>query len=250
VIKLTIDNRIINGSFETGGLTPWSGFDASITTMKTHSGYYSALLSGGASDAYVYQIVPVNPGENFEFLVSLAKVGTDNSPPVAATVAYYDVSFSFLGYGLIVEIPSDGLPDNHEWLVVYQTTSPAPTGTTQALVLVVSLPEAGTSDVLADDVALLSITGPTGALVSNKFFSTAGSGTVAGGDLTISANRFTDDNGTTITAFPSYDYFNLYINGLLQPNGITTLSTSEVVINGGSILEPGVPITVELVRSL
>jgi hypothetical protein len=81
----------------------------------------------------------------------------------------------------------------------------------------------------------------------NKYDSTAGAGTVAGGDLTIAATSFTDDNGNAITAFPNHAAFSVYINGLIQPNGISTLSAASLVITGGGVLDPADPITVELV---
>lgn len=88
--------------------------------------------------------------------------------------------------------------------------------------------------------------GPT--LVSNKFNSTASAGTVVGGNLLIPAASFTDDNGNSITTFPSSSYFNLFINGLLQPNGVTGLSPSQVEVIGGGALDPADPITLELVQ--
>lgn len=86
-------------------------------------------------------------------------------------------------------------------------------------------------------------------LASNKYNSTAGAGTVAGGNLTILAGSFTDDNGNAITAFPTFANFTLYINGFIEPNGVTTMSSTQVVISGGDALDPADPITVELVRN-
>jgi hypothetical protein len=86
-------------------------------------------------------------------------------------------------------------------------------------------------------------------LASNKYNSTAGAGTVSGANLTILAGSFTDDNGTAITAFPTFANFTLYINGFIQPNGVATVTSTEVVINGGSVLDPSDPITIELVRN-
>ncbi len=50
--------------------------------------------------------------------------------------------FSFLGYGLITTIAANRLPNVEEgdWLEVYQTTNPPPSGATQALILVNALP--------------------------------------------------------------------------------------------------------------
>lgn len=135
---LSIENRIINGGFETSSFPPWSAFNATISTQFSHSGFYSARLLGGSVNSYIFQYVEANPAERFEFLVSLAKAGTLSGPPITLSVAYYNASFSFLGYGLITNIPSSRLPnvEDETWLEVYETTSPAPLGTTQALVLI------------------------------------------------------------------------------------------------------------------
>ena len=89
--------------------------------------------------------------------------------------------------------------------------------------------------------------GPSVLLTSNKYFSKAGAGTTVGENLNLPAGSFTDDNGSFITSFPSYSYFNLFINGMLQPNGITALTSTQIIITGGGILAPADPITVELV---
>jgi hypothetical protein len=160
---MPFDNLIVNGGFETSSLPPWGGVNASVTSTESHSGFYSALLTGGSANSYIYQFVPVRPGENFEFAAFLAKLGAGTSAPVTLTVGYYNASFSFLGYGMIVNIPTGGLPDATigNWSEIFQTTTPAPTGITQALVLINKLPQAGSPDVLVDDVSFIA-TGPTG----------------------------------------------------------------------------------------
>ncbi|WAH45021.1 DUF4183 domain-containing protein (plasmid) [Alicyclobacillus fastidiosus] len=89
--------------------------------------------------------------------------------------------------------------------------------------------------------------GPSLLLTSNKYFSKAGAGATVGENLNLPAGSFTDDNGNAITSFPSYSYFNLFINGMLQPNGVTALTSTQIVIIGGSTLDPADPIAVELV---
>ncbi|MUG72736.1 NTTRR-F1 domain [Paenibacillus validus] len=128
---MSITNIIVNGGFETGSLLPWINFNATITTDFSHSGFYAARLLGGDLNSFITQFVPATPGESYEFLVSLAKVGTAPSPPISLTVAFYNDSFTFLGYGLITTIQTDRLPDVNDdtWLEIYQTTSVAPAGT-------------------------------------------------------------------------------------------------------------------------
>ena len=166
---MTIQNLIVNGSFETGVLSPWVGMNATITSQYSHSGFFSARLQGGNVVSFIAQTVPVNVGEGFEFLVSLAKVGFAPAAPVQIQVIYLDSMSNLLGNGLFTNIPADRIPtaDNDTWLEIYQTTTLAPQGATQAFVLINSLPQAGTADILVDDVALLTApsgpTGPTGA---------------------------------------------------------------------------------------
>lgn len=168
---MSINELIANSGFETGAFPPWTATNSTITTQYSHSGYYAAQLAGGTLNAFIFQFVSVDPQERFEFLVSLAKVGTNPSPPISTSIAYYDVDSNFLGYGLITNIPTGHLPNVNEenWVEVYQTTDPAPAGATQALVMVNKLPQAGSAAIIVDDVSLLAVegmsgvTGPTGA---------------------------------------------------------------------------------------
>lgn len=38
--SMTIQNLIVNGSFETGTLSPWVGMNATITSQYSHSGFF------------------------------------------------------------------------------------------------------------------------------------------------------------------------------------------------------------------
>lgn len=154
---MSIQNSVVNGSFEAGSLSPWAGQNAAVTTQFSHSGFWSATLLGGATVSFIAQFVPVDEGEGLEFLVSLAKSGILPSPQVQIQVSYFDSMFNFLGQGLFINIPFNRLPvvQNNAWLEVYQTTSPAPSGSTMAFILINTLPQAGTANVIVDDVALL-----------------------------------------------------------------------------------------------
>jgi hypothetical protein len=156
---VTIENKISNGGFEICTFSPWIYSNATITSEFCHSGSFTARLFGGSVNSYLIHFAEVNPPERYEFLVSLAKAGTNPSPPLSLSVAYYNASFVFLGYGLIINIPANQLPNvaMETWLEINQTTSPIPLGTTQALVLINKLPLAGSADVLVDDVSFLTI---------------------------------------------------------------------------------------------
>jgi hypothetical protein len=87
-------------------------------------------------------------------------------------------------------------------------------------------------------------------LSSLKFFSKVSLGTISGANLIIPANTFVDDNGNGITAFPSvFQYFNLFINGMLQENGVVSISSSLIIIAGGAVLNSNDPIILEFVMS-
>ncbi|WP_454871121.1 NTTRR-F1 domain [Priestia megaterium] len=154
---MSIQNLIINGSFETGTLTPWTSANTTVTNQFSHSGSFSARFQSSPFTSYIGQFVPLNPGESMEVLASFAKVGTAPSTPVFIQVTFYDSLSNFLGAGLGTTIPVDHIPtaDNDTWLEIYQTTTPAPPNTAQAFILIYTSPQAGTANVLVDDVALL-----------------------------------------------------------------------------------------------
>ncbi|MBJ3792750.1 DUF4183 domain-containing protein, partial [Bacillus sp. OA1] len=50
--------------------------------------------------------------------------------------------------------------------------------------------------------------------------------------------------------FPTFTYYNLYVNGLLQPSvnsSVTTGPTGAITIPGGDVLDGGIPITIEFI---
>jgi len=85
---------------------------------------------------------------------------------------------------------------------------------------------------------------------SRRFSSTIGAGTGAGATFAIAATAFTDDAGTAATAFPGiFNYYNLYINGLMQTADTSTVTTTTLTIPGGDALDDGTPILVQFVVS-
>ncbi|OEH86531.1 hypothetical protein BHU72_13040 [Desulfuribacillus stibiiarsenatis] len=59
---MSFNELIVNGGFETGGLAPWVGLNAAITSQDSHSGFFAARLTGGAVNSYIFQTVPVTAG--------------------------------------------------------------------------------------------------------------------------------------------------------------------------------------------
>jgi hypothetical protein len=93
-----------------------------------------------------------------------------------------------------------------------------------------------------------------------RFFYETTSETAAGTTLTIDAADFLQDDGTAVTTLPALEtnnsYFNVYINGVLQMNGISTYtpgitgegSLAIAVPAGGGSIPTGTPIILELVN--
>lgn len=161
---MSIQDLIVNGSFETGTLASWTSANTTVTSQFFHSGSFSARFQNSLVTSSIGQFVPLNPREEMAVLTSFAKVGTAPSTPVFIHVTFYDSLSNFLGLGLTTFIPGDRIPttNNDTWLEIYQTTTPAPPTTTQAFILINTTPQVGAANVLVDDVALL-ITPDTGA---------------------------------------------------------------------------------------
>ena len=69
---MPFDNLIVNGGFETGVLTPWTGIGATVTAVFSHTGQFSAQL---ANNSFISQTAPVTAGQIFEFRASLSRIG-------------------------------------------------------------------------------------------------------------------------------------------------------------------------------
>lgn len=85
-------------------------------------------------------------------------------------------------------------------------------------------------------------------ITSNKYLTRASLGIKFQGDLIVPASVFVDDNGDRITSFvKDFDYYNLYINGMIQLNGVASVSPAQIVIFGGDALDLDNPILIEFV---
>ncbi|SET77047.1 hypothetical protein SAMN05216389_12640, partial [Oceanobacillus limi] len=171
---MTINNLIVNGSFETGDFTGWEVINADIISEFAHSGNYSARLANSTVAASLSQIVPAEPGEAYELLVSLSKSNLQQSPTILLQVLFLDDANNVVAVGLETEIEYGSIPVilDDTWLEVYQTTDVSPTGTTQAQVIISKPISSLTAPfIYVDDVSLLDVsdsgapgpTGPTGA---------------------------------------------------------------------------------------
>jgi Domain of unknown function (DUF4183) len=85
-------------------------------------------------------------------------------------------------------------------------------------------------------------------LAGRRFDSTIGAGTGTGATFNILATAFTNDSGAAATAFPaSFAYYNLYLNGQLQPSINSSITTTAITIPSGDTLDAGVPVSIEFV---
>lgn len=85
--------------------------------------------------------------------------------------------------------------------------------------------------------------------VTTRFFATITAGMIGATDTTIPAASFTDDADAPVTDLPTItaanDYFNVYINGVLQQNSLSTLTTASLVLATTDLLL-GTPVTIEV----
>ncbi|PHA02517.1 hypothetical protein COE51_02690 [Bacillus pseudomycoides] len=85
-------------------------------------------------------------------------------------------------------------------------------------------------------------------LAGKRFNSTIGAGTGTGVTFNILATAFSNDAGIAATAFPrSFAYYNLYLNGQLQPGNTSIVTTTAITIFNGDVLDAGVPVMIEFV---
>lgn len=81
-----------------------------------------------------------------------------------------------------------------------------------------------------------------------RFFTTITAGMIGATDTTIPAASFVDDTNAAITAIPALtasDYFNVYINGVIQQESLSTLSTASLVLDTVDVAA-GVPVQLEI----
>ncbi len=83
--------------------------------------------------------------------------------------------------------------------------------------------------------------------VVSRYFATITAGMITT-DTTIPAASFVDDDNGPVVALPALtadDYFNVYINGVLQQGALSTLTTASLVLDATDIGE-GVPVLLEV----
>lgn len=79
-------------------------------------------------------------------------------------------------------------------------------------------------------------------------------GNIIGSTTVVQATSFTDDAGSTVPANglvvpPANGYFNLYVNGVLQRSGMSTLSAANLTINTALLVGASVVVEVVILNS-
>ncbi|CAI6086905.1 DUF4183 domain-containing protein [Cohnella sp. JJ-181] len=80
-----------------------------------------------------------------------------------------------------------------------------------------------------------------------RFYAAITAAMIVGGVTTIPASSFLDDADAPVAALPVpavNGYYNVYINGILQQGGLSTLTTADLVLASGDFVE-GTPVLLE-----
>ncbi|EES75238.1 hypothetical protein POTG_00469 [Paenibacillus sp. oral taxon 786 str. D14] len=81
-----------------------------------------------------------------------------------------------------------------------------------------------------------------------RYFATLTADMIGATETTIPAASFVDDADSPITELPELtgtDYFNVYINGVLQQSSLSTLTTASLVLDTVDLIA-GVPVQIEV----
>ncbi|CAM4475223.1 DUF4183 domain-containing protein [Paenibacillus phoenicis] len=81
-----------------------------------------------------------------------------------------------------------------------------------------------------------------------RYFATLTADMIGATETTIPAASFVDDADAPITELPELtgtDYFNVYINGVLQQSSLSTLTTASLVLDTVDLIA-GVPVQIEV----
>ncbi|MEK3721402.1 DUF4183 domain-containing protein [Paenibacillus sp. FSL H8-0034] len=84
--------------------------------------------------------------------------------------------------------------------------------------------------------------------VVSRFFAAIDDGMIGATEITIPAASFVDDADGPVVALPAVtenDYYNVYINGVLQQSALSTLTTASLVLATIDI-SVGVPVLLEI----
>lgn len=81
-----------------------------------------------------------------------------------------------------------------------------------------------------------------------RYFALIAEGMIGADSITMPATSFVDDAEAAVTAFPALtgsEYFNVYINGMLQQLSLSTLTTASLVLDTTDV-PVGIPVLLEI----
>lgn len=151
---MAISDLVSNGDFENGTLSSWVGINTTVTSTS-HSGSFAVQLQNSEIPSVIYQIINGTFDQEVELLASVSKIGELINPSIAIVLTYFSVNFTFLGTGLVLAIPEGSLEDN-SWQRFYKTSTPAPAGTTFAVLSVSKSVLSDSAEILVDDISLIA----------------------------------------------------------------------------------------------
>ncbi|WLR43244.1 NTTRR-F1 domain [Bacillus carboniphilus] len=153
-----IQSLIINGRFQFGVLSPWTGDNVCIveSPCPTVEGKYSAVLKSGTEDATLEQLVNVIQDESYQLFISLAASQKGTSPMVFILLEYLDSTLTFIENGLELIIEEGQLPNGQEgsFKFITENTSSAPLNAAFARLKISKTGTANTTAVIVDNVLL------------------------------------------------------------------------------------------------
>ncbi|SNZ13918.1 hypothetical protein SAMN05421503_2163, partial [Terribacillus aidingensis] len=163
-------NIIVNGGFESGSLEPWVSSFVFVTQQYTNSGSFAAVLDGGQNVDYLAQYAsPIVPGNSYTLTLYMAKASILPAPPVQIQLLFLTADFQSVGRSTFLIVPTESIPfaELDNWRATTVATDVAPEGAAQIFLLINTLPDPGSTDILVDDVSVTAVgtgpTGPTGA---------------------------------------------------------------------------------------
>ncbi|WP_167568713.1 NTTRR-F1 domain [Brevibacillus migulae] len=170
-------NYIENGDFTSGSLAPWLLQGAALTQIEARPCKQAAVLSGGKTNAYLAQSVAIPSATEFELELNLAQARrrASNQTLVSISIAYYTKEYSFLEYGLIINLAPERLPDGQResWLHIKERVKPSPPAAARAILLINKLPGSSCEDIFVNQIRLRKISPVTEprvtAFVANSF---------------------------------------------------------------------------------
>lgn len=154
-------NLIGNPGFETGTFASWMTYNVTIDRRYVQTGFFSAELAGGMTNAYIQQVVPIIPNASYQFVISLAKSSSLRAPMMSIFLLFLDASQKTVALGFALSMRTLNQPDSQTgaWKTIVESTTIAPASAAYALVFIHKVPQDQSSPVVVDDIGLYALGG-------------------------------------------------------------------------------------------